>query len=85
MNEIIKWIDIAKSDVKSSQILLENQCYSQSYFYFQQASEKANKANWMFNGLLKESELKNVGHDQFKPLRKNLITQKENIDYISAT
>ncbi|TXE06111.1 HEPN domain-containing protein [Seonamhaeicola algicola] len=84
MNEIIKWIDIAKSDVKSSKILLKNDCFSQSYFYFQQASEKANKANWMLNGLLKESELKNVGHDQFKPLRKNLISQKDNINYINS-
>lgn len=83
-NEIIKWIDIAKSDVKSSRILLENRCYSQSYFYFQQASEKANKANWLLNGLLKEHELKIVGHDQFKPLKKNLITQKENIDHITS-
>ena len=82
MNEVIKWIDIAKSDIKSSKILLENGCYSQSYFYFQQATEKANKASWMLDGSLKESQLKSIGHNQFKPLRKNLISQKDNIDYL---
>lgn len=84
MNEVEKWINISKSDIKSSKILLDNGCYSQSYFYFQQASEKANKANWMLNGTLDESQLKNIGHNQFKPLRKNLITKKGEIDYLIA-
>lgn len=77
-------MEIAKSDIKASKVLYKNKCYSQSYFYFQQATEKANKANWMFNGLLNESELKSISHDQFKPLRKNLITERENIDYLNS-
>ncbi len=84
MNEVIKWINIAKSDIKSSKILLENGCYSQSYFYFQQASEKANKAYWLFDGTLDESQLKKIGHNQFKPLRKNLVSEKDKIDYLKA-
>ena len=82
MNEVTKWINIAKSDIKSSKILLENGCYSQSYFYFQQASEKANKAYWLFDGTLDESQLKKIGHNQFKPLRKNLVSEKNKIDYL---
>ncbi|EDP94728.1 HEPN domain-containing protein [Kordia algicida OT-1] len=82
MNEVTKWINIAKSDIKSSKILLENGCYSQSYFYFQQASEKANKAYWLFDGTLDENQLKKIGHNQFKPLRRNIVSEKNKIDYL---
>lgn len=84
MNKVLKWINIAKSDIESSRILHKNKYYSQSYFYFQQATEKGNKANWMLNDLLNESELKSIGHNQFKPLRKNLIVRKNDIDYLNS-
>ncbi|EDP96526.1 HEPN domain-containing protein [Kordia algicida OT-1] len=82
MNEVKKWINIAKSDIESSKILLENGFYSQSYFHFQQASEKANKAYWLFDGSLQENQLKKISHNQFKPLRKNIVSEKNKIDFL---
>lgn len=82
MNDVKKWINIAKSDIKSSKILYEKGLYSQSYFYFQQASEKANKAYWLYDGILDESQLIKIGHNQFKPLRKNIVSEKNKIDYL---
>ena len=34
-------------DIDASILLYNNKFYSQSYFYFQQASEKGNKAFWL--------------------------------------
>ena len=84
MNDIIKWIDIAQSDIQSSKVLLDNKCYSQSYFYFQQATEKANKSNWMLSNLLTENELKKVSHNQFKPYRKAVKEQQDKFEELKT-
>ncbi|MCG8860082.1 HEPN domain-containing protein [Tenacibaculum finnmarkense] len=80
MKQIIKiWIDIAKSDLSSSKILYKNEKYRNSYFLFQQASEKANKAYALLNKTLSEKELSKVQHDQTKIYRKSVIEQQKSI------
>ena len=53
------WIDLSLSDLKSSKLLYDNSQFRTSYFFFQQATEKANKALALLGGLLSETELKN--------------------------
>ena len=84
MNDVLKWINIAVKDIEASEVLFENKHFSQSYFYFQQATEKGNKALWILLGVLNKNELKKFGHNQFKPLRRITLEQKENIDFIRS-
>lgn len=41
---INSWIKIAIEDIEASKILFENKMYSNSFYHFQQASEKGLKA-----------------------------------------
>ncbi len=84
MNDVLKWLSIAKNDVISSKILHDNKCYSQSYFFFQQATEKGYKALLMLSGNFGEKELKKFSHNQFRPLRKAAYKRKENFDLIMS-
>jgi HEPN domain-containing protein len=80
MNETAKiWIDLARSDLKSSRLLYDNRHHRTSYFFFQQASEKANKAFAHFTGLLSEKQFKDLKHDQLKIYRKTIAKQEEEI------
>ncbi len=73
------WIDISKDDLVSSRILYENKKYRNSYFLFQQASEKANKAFALLNKTLSETEAKEINHNQTKIYRNSFIKQQKNI------
>lgn len=67
MNETVKiWTDISLSDLNSSRLLYEKRHYRTSYFLFQQASEKANKALALLGGEFTEKELRNFSHDQLR-------------------
>lgn len=80
MNETTKlWIDLARSDLKSSRFLYENGHHRTSYFFFQQASEKANKAFAHLAGLLSDKEFRNIQHDQLKIYRKTIAKQEGEI------
>lgn len=80
MNEIAKtWIDIARNDLKSSRLLYDNGHHRTSYFFFQQAAEKANKAFAHFAGLLSDKEFKDIQHDQLKIYRKTITKQEREI------
>jgi len=80
MNNTIKiWLDISKSDLISSQILYKNGKYRNSYFLFQQAAEKANKAFALHCEILTEKELLKIQHDQTKIYRKTLVKQEKSI------
>lgn len=80
MNQIIKvWIDISKNDIASSKILYESGNYRNSYYLFQQATEKANKAFALINETLTETELKKIQHNQTKIYRKAIIEQDKRI------
>lgn len=80
MNETAKiWIDLARSDLKSSRLLYNNAHHRTSYFFFQQASEKANKAFAHLTGLLSDKEFKNIQHDQLKIYKKIILKQEVEI------
>jgi hypothetical protein len=74
------WIKLALSDLKASKILYEQKLFRQSYFLFQQATEKANKAHALKFGLAKEEDLKDMGHNQFKIDRKYVATKIAGLD-----
>jgi len=83
MNESVKiWIDIAKSDLKASKILYENKNFRTSYFFFQQSSEKSNKAFAFLLEDFSEKEAKKILHDQLKPFKKRLIKQSEDFSVL---
>jgi HEPN domain-containing protein len=66
-NYIQSWIDIAIEDLKVSQILYENKKYSNSFYHFQQASEKGLKAYaFMCKTYTSEKEAYNTGHYTLK-------------------
>lgn len=75
------FLDIAKQDLKSSQLLFENECYPQSVFYFQQAVEKTMKsiAVWLEFTTLKDAN-KEIGHQGMNFYGISHDKQKENID-----
>jgi hypothetical protein len=70
------WVELALSDLKSSQVLYEKGHYRTSYFLFQQAAEKANKAFGLENGIIVEKDLQNIGHNQLKIYRKFIAEQE---------
>lgn len=74
------WIDLAKSDLKSAKLLYKNRHYRTSYFFFQQASEKANKAFALLYEFGSEETFKEAGHNQFKFLRKYLSEKQKEIE-----
>ena len=80
MNETVKiWTDISLSDLNSSRLLYENRHYRTSYFLFQQASEKANKALALLGGEFTEQELRKFSHDQLRIHKETSIKQDKKI------
>jgi len=81
MNETVKtWTDISLSDINSSRLLYENRHYRTSYFLFQQASEKANKALALLSGEFTEEELRKFSHDQLRIYKEMSLNQGIKID-----
>jgi HEPN domain-containing protein/uncharacterized protein (UPF0147 family) len=77
------WIKLALSDLKSSKALYAKRHYRTSYFLFQQAAEKANKAFALYGGLATEEELSKIGHDQFKLYRKSIVKQQAELKHFT--
>jgi HEPN domain-containing protein len=73
-------LKIAVKDIEVSELLHSQKHYSQSYFYFQQAAEKANKAFGLICEIITEEECLKINHDSLKIYRRSLDTQKNNID-----
>jgi len=71
------WVDLSKNDLKTSRILYQNGFYRNSYYFFQQASEKALKALTLKYEFVKEEDLKKFRHDVFK-LFELFINKREN-------
>lgn len=84
-NKVAYWIKIALGDLGSSRTLYEARHYRTSYFLFQQASEKANKAFALYANFATEEELSKIGHDQFKLYRKELVKQEKEIKLLHST
>jgi HEPN domain-containing protein len=80
MNETVKiWTDLSMSDLNSSRLLHNSGHYRTSYFFFQQATEKANKAFALFAGLLSDKEFKDIQHDQLKIYRRTIVKWESEI------
>jgi HEPN domain-containing protein len=77
--KVAYWIKIALSDLGSSRTLCEARHYRTSYFLFQQASEKANKAFALYANFATEEELSKIGHDQFKLYRRELVKKESEL------
>jgi HEPN domain-containing protein len=74
---------IADSDIKASEILYEQGLYAQSYFSFQQATEKITKSFFLDAGFSEPGESFNVRHNLFKLHRKLFIeAQNSNREYL---
>lgn len=64
---IQSWIDIAIEDLEVSRILYENKKYSNSFYHFQQASEKGLKAYaFMVKTYTSDKDAYNTGHYTLK-------------------
>jgi HEPN domain-containing protein len=78
-------IEISQSDLEASRVLHSNGLHSQSYFQFQQAVEKANKAWGLFNNIITEDELYKLQHDQLKIYRKSIVSEEKKIKDLIKT
>lgn len=65
-------LKVAKSDVMASKVLYISRLYAQSYFYFQQATEKATKAVALSLEMSTVKDTFNMRHNVFKLHRKNI-------------
>lgn len=73
-------IEIALRDIRASKALYNEKLYAQSYFSFQQASEKATKAYGLFTEIINEDELKkDIQHNQLKIYRKAIVKEEKEI------
>lgn len=77
-------IEIALRDIRSSILLYNEKMFAQSYFLFQQASEKANKAFGLHYNIINEDELKKeIQHNQLKIYRKAIVTEAAEMKNLS--
>lgn len=65
-------LKIAKTDLKASKVLYINNIHAQSYFYFQQATEKTTKAVALLLNMSTAKDTFNMRHDVFKLHQKNI-------------
>jgi HEPN domain-containing protein len=80
MSFTLDLIEIALRDIRASKVLFKEKLYAQSYFSFQQASEKATKAYGLFSEIISENELKkDIQHNQLKIFRKAIVKEEKEI------
>jgi hypothetical protein len=82
--DFLLWLEVALDDIEIARILYDKGKHRSSYFHFQQASEKANKAFAIMAGLLTPEELADIKHDQLKIYRKSLRKQEVKIQEIKT-
>jgi HEPN domain-containing protein len=85
MNKIYinSWIDLAMKDLDASMVLFENRLYSNSFYHFQQASEKGLKAYLYLSGIFrKENDARFSGHYMLKIFKDSITKNQENISKI---
>lgn len=73
-----KFLLVAKEDLKAAMLLHERKLYAQSFFYFQQATEKTNKAYYLHSGVANATQVRKAGHDEFKLHKRALNLAKTN-------
>lgn len=74
--------EIAKQDLKAAKCLFDKGLYPQAVFYLQQSVEKANKSWAIMCNVIKEEEVKAIGHDPFKVYVKILKEQKDKLELL---
>jgi HEPN domain-containing protein len=84
MDYIREFVKLAISDLKSAKILYQNNQYRTSYYWFQQATEKANKAFGLELGICEfETINKDIGHNSMKIYRKLIVQQTNSIEELN--
>lgn len=73
-----QFLKIAKADIRASKVLYKSRLYAQSYFYFQQATEKATKGFALLLEMSTAKDVFNMRHNVFKLHRKNIQDAKRN-------
>lgn len=82
-NYIQCWIDIAVNDLEVSKILFENKMYSNSFYHFQQASEKGLKAYaFMVKTYTSENDANRTGHYTLKIFEDSANEKQKEIDFL---
>jgi len=59
-------LDIAKQDLEAARSLHEKKLYPQAVFYLEQAVEKAAKSMGLYQNVISEDELKDIGHESIE-------------------
>jgi HEPN domain-containing protein len=63
----LKWLSVAKSDLKSAAILYHKKLWSQAIYSLQQSVEKSCKSIALYCKLVKKNEMwRSIGHDSYK-------------------
>ena len=79
MSKISKQLlETSMKDIQASYLLFDGKLYSQSFFYFQQATEKAFKAFGIACEAITENEIEEIRHNPLKIYR--IIVEKQELD-----
>lgn len=77
------WIDLAIEDLEVSKILFDNRKYSNSFYHFQQASEKGLKAYaFMVKTFTSENDANKTGHYTLKIFIDSANERQKEIDFL---
>ena len=80
---IDSWIEIAIKDLQVSKILFENKMYSNSFYHFQQASEKGLKAYaFMVKTYTSENDANKTGHYTLKIFEDSANERQKEIAFL---
>ncbi|MCD5969400.1 HEPN domain-containing protein, partial [Riemerella anatipestifer] len=71
------FIELAKNDIESSEILFKYKKFSNSIYFYHQAVEKVVKYLGLQIGIINENELKRISHNPLKVF--SILDAKENI------
>lgn len=77
------WIEIGIKDLEVSKILFENKLYSNSFYHFQQASEKGLKAYaFMIKAYTSEKDANKTGHFTLNVFKDSVNERQKEIDFL---
>ncbi|MDD7885054.1 HEPN domain-containing protein [Flavivirga sp. 57AJ16] len=80
---INSWITIAIEDLETSKILYENKMYSNSFYHFQQASEKGLKAYaFIVKTFVSEKDANNTGHYTLNLFINSIKERQKEMDFL---
>lgn len=75
------WLDIAIKDIEVAELLFKNKLYSNSFYHFQQASEKGFKAYAFMTKIYKsEKDVYKDGHYSLKTFKDTLIEMQNGLE-----